>query len=140
MSGRRDWKDGRVKRERGQFLALPRAVLESSAYLGLSTYAVKLLVDFGVQYNGSNNGDLAAVWRFMRARGWRSQETLARAKKELLDSQLIVETRKGGRPNRASLYALTFFRLDYCEGKLDISATGFPYGAWKLNGAVVTFD
>jgi len=131
MTTRRSWKDGRIKRERGQFLALPRAVLESPAYLCLSPYAVKLLVDFGVQYNGGNNGDLAAVWRFMRRRGWRSQETLAKAKRELLDAQLIVETRKGGRPNRVSLYAITFFHIDYCGGKFDITTLGFPYGAWR---------
>jgi len=46
--------------------------------------------------------------------------------------QLIVETRKGWRPNRASLYALTFFALNYCAGKLDFAPAGFPYGAWKL--------
>ena len=69
----------------------------------------------------------------MRPRGWRSEETLAKAKRELLQTQLIVETRKGWRPNRASLYALMFFALDYCDGKLAIIApAGFPYGAWKL--------
>jgi hypothetical protein len=39
--------------------------------------------------------------------------------------------RWGGRPNRASLYALTFFALYYCDGKLDIAPPGFQYGAWK---------
>jgi hypothetical protein len=136
MSARQRWKAASAKRERGQFLALPRAVLESPAYLGLSPYAVKLLVDLGVQYNGTNNGDLCAVWKFMRRRGWRSQETLAKAKRELLEVQLVVETRKGGRPNRASLYALTFFHLDYCGGKLDVTPIGFPYGGWYRNREV----
>lgn len=131
MSTRRRWKEGRDKRERGRFLALPYAVLISRAYLSLSPHAVKLLIDLGVQYNGRNNGDLGIAWRLMRLRGWRSEETLAKAKRELLQTQLIVETRKGGRPNRASLYALTFFALDHCDGKLDIAPPGFPYGAWK---------
>ena len=64
----------------------------------------------------------------MRARGWRSEETLHKAKKELLQAQLIVESRKGGRPNGTTLYALTFFTLDNCGGKLDIRLAGFPYG------------
>ena len=132
MTARRRWKEDRDKRERGRFLALPYAVLTSAAYLGLSPYAIKLLIDLGVQYNGSNNGDLSAAWKLMHPRGWRSEETLAKAKRELLQTQLIVETRKGWRPNRASLYALTFFALDHCDGKLDIAPAGFPYGAWKL--------
>lgn len=132
MTARRRWKEGRDKRERGRFLALPYAVLTSRAYLSLSPHAVKLLIDLGVQYNGRNNGDLGVAWRLMSLRGWRSEETLAKAKRELLHTQLIVETRKGWRPNRASLYALTFFALDYCDGKLDIASAGFPYGAWKL--------
>jgi hypothetical protein len=128
----RRWKAARGKRERGRFLALPYAVLTSAAYLSLSPHGIKLLIDLGVQYNGSNNGDLSAAWKLMRPRGWRSEETLAKAKRELLQTQLIVETRKGWRPNRASPYALTFFALDYCDGKLDIAPAGFPYGAWKL--------
>lgn len=132
MTARQRWKEGRNKRERGRFLALPYAVLTSAAYLSLSPHGIKLLIDLGVQYNGSNNGDLSAAWKLMRPRGWRSEETLAKAKRELLQTQLIVETRKGWRPNRASLYALTFFALDYCDGKLDIALVGFPYGAWRL--------
>ena len=108
MAARDRWKEGRDNRERGRFLALPYAVLTSAAYLSLSPYGIKLLIDLGAQYNGRNNGDLSAAWKLMRPRGWRSEETLAKAKKELLRTQLIVETRKGWRPNRASLYASRF--------------------------------
>ena len=131
MTARQNWKEGRDKRERGRFLALPYAVLTSAAYLSLSPHGIKLLVDLGMQYYGRNNGDLCAAWKLMRARGWHSEETLHKAKKELLQAQLIVETRKGGRPNRTTLYALTFFALDYCGGKLDITPAGFPYGGWR---------
>src|SRR6185295_7302592 len=116
---------------RGRFLALPHAVLTSAAYLSLSPHGIKLLIDLGAQYNGTNNGDLSAAWKLMRPRGWRSEETLAKAKKELLRAQLIAETRKGGRPNRTTLYGLTFFALDHCGDKLDIEPGGFPYGAWR---------
>ena len=94
MAARDRWKEGRDKRERGRFLALPAAVLTSAAYLSLSPHGIKLLIDLGVQYNGSNNGDLSAAWKLMRPRGWRSEETLAKAKRELLQTQLIVETRQ----------------------------------------------
>jgi len=95
MAARDRWKESRDNRERGRFLALPYAVLTSTAYLSLSPHGIKLLIDLGAQYNGSNNGDLSAAWKLMRPRGWRSEETLAKAKKELLRTQLIVETRKG---------------------------------------------
>ena len=131
LSTHRSWKAARDRRARGRFLALPYAVLSSAAYLSLSPHGIKLLIDLGMQYYGLNNGDLCAAWKLMRRRGWRSEETLAKAKKELLQAQLIVETRKGGRPNRTTLYALTFFALDLCEGKLDITPAGFPYGAWQ---------
>lgn len=119
------------KREGGQFVAFPATVLHSSAFKELSAHATKLLMDIACQYQGSNNGDLAAAWKVMKARGWKSEETLNRAKKELLESGLICETRKGRRPNVCSLYALTWFALDP-DPKHDISPRGFPFGAWKL--------
>ena len=68
----------------------------------------------------------------MRLRGWRSEATLMKAKRELIELGLIVETRKGARPNKASLYAVTFYALDDCGGKLDITPKAFPRGAYKL--------
>jgi hypothetical protein len=84
------------------------------------------------QYRGDNNGDLSACWKFMKPRGWRSEATLAKAKRELIDLGLIVETRKGARPNKASLYAVTWCDLDHCGGKLDMSPQSFPRRAYKL--------
>lgn len=130
--GAKGFKGAAKKRDGGRFLALPWDVLESRAYLVLSPYAVKLLIDLAAQYRGNNNGDLGMAWKIMRPRGWRSEETLHKAKRELLKAGLIFETRKGARPNKASLYGLTFFDLDYCKGKLDITAQGFPRGAWRL--------
>lgn len=131
MNRRSRWKESRTKREPGLFVALPHAVLNSAAFLALSPHGVKLLIDLALQYRHDNNGDLCAAWRLMQPRGWRSEETLAKAKKELLEVGLLVETRKGGRPNRASLYALTYYTLDHCNGKLDITPAGFPQGAWR---------
>ena len=125
------YKKGKHGRDGGQFAAIPHNVLNSHAYLSLGAYAVKLLIDMLVQFRGSNNGDLCASFSVMQKRGWRSKETLQNAKKELIEACLIVETRKGMRPNKASLYAVTWHPLDTCGGKLDMSPQAFPRGAYK---------
>lgn len=125
------FKGGAKKRDGDSFVPLPKIVLQSAAFLSLSGHGCKLLLDFCEQYNGDNNGDLQACWKLMRPRGWKSQDTLQKAKRELSESLLIVETRKGARPNKATLYALTFYALDEMPGKLEMTAKGFPRGAWK---------
>ena len=126
------WKDAKEKRDGGAFITLPLSVLNSRAYIECSPYSKMLLFDLLQQYRGNNNGDLSACWKFMKPRGWRSEATLMKAKRELLEMELIVETRKGARPNKASLYAVTFYALDECGGKLEMSPRGFPRGAYKL--------
>jgi len=53
-------------------------------------------------------------------RGWKSKDTLTRAKRELIDNEFLFETTKGYRPNKAGWYALTWFalprRLNYDSG------------------------
>ena len=94
------------------FLALPYSVLNSPLFLTLTPHAVKLLLDVAAQYRGDNNGDLALAWKLMQPRGWRSEATLHKAKRELLDAGFFYETRKGRRPNVCSLFALTWPILD----------------------------
>jgi len=132
---RRDYRDGKRKRERGPFLAVPAVVLNSQSYARLSSHAVKLLLDLGSQYRGDNNGDLSAAWKLMGPRGWRSEETLHNAKQELLRARFIVEMRKGARPNKCSLYALTWHGLDPSP-KYDVAVTTFVFGAWKAEEPV----
>ena len=127
------YKNGKAKREPGPFLAIPAAVSNSSAYARLSPHAVKLLVDIGSQYRGDNNGDLCAAWKIMRPKGWRSEETLAKAKQELLRGGFIAEVRKGYRPNTCSLYALTWHALDPNPKHDAGAAHAFVFGAWKAN-------
>lgn len=126
------WKDGKAKRDGGAFLSLPLSVLNSRAYIEIGAFARMLLLDLFMQYRGDNNGDFSACWKFMQPRGWRSEATLARAKKELLASGLIVETRKGARPNKASLYAVTWCALDHCGGKLEMTPQSFPRGEYRM--------
>jgi hypothetical protein len=118
----------------GAIAVLPHVVLKSPAYLTLSAPAKVLLVDLAMQYNTSNNGALLASWRYMsQHRGWTSAAALHKAKKELIEHGLIVETVKGHRPNKASLYGLTYLALDDIQG-LEISVQEWPRGAyarWK---------
>lgn len=126
------YKNAADKRDGGGHVAIPVAVLNGAAYLGLNAHARMLLWDLAAQYRGNNNGDLCMAWKLMRPRGWKSEETLNKAKRELQEARLIVETRKGARPNKCSLFALTWYALDDCDGKLDMSARSFPRGAYKL--------
>lgn len=126
------YKNAIDKRDGGGHVAIPVAVLNGAAYLGLNAHARMLLWDLAAQYRGNNNGDMCMAWKLMKPRGWKSEDTLSKAKLELLEARLIVETRKGARPNKCSLFALTWYALDDCNGKLDMSARSFPRGAYKL--------
>ncbi|GJM17486.1 MAG: hypothetical protein DHS20C13_28130 [Thermodesulfobacteriota bacterium] len=131
MSGRKNknWLSPE-RRESGGFAALPHCLLESKVYIDLSAHAVKLLNDLLAQFKGFNNGDLCLAWSIMEKRGWKSRDTLNKARKELLDVELILVSRHGDR-KRPHLYALTFFAIDECNGKLDINATQRPLSLWR---------
>jgi len=132
MARIKKYKDGVDKRDGGQFIAIPHAVLNGAAYLSVSSHARMLLFDLAAQYKGDNNGDFCASYSLMQRRGWKSTHTLLNSKKELMEVGLIEETRKGARPNKASLYAVTWLALDDCKGKLDITPSNFHRGAYKL--------
>ncbi len=123
------------RREPGGFAALPHCLLESNVYIGLSAHAVKLLNDLLAQFKGFNNGDLCLAWSVMEQRGWKSRDTLNKTRKELLNVELIQVARYGDR-KRPHLYALTFFAIDECSGKLDINATNKPTSLWRKHEAL----
>ena len=112
------------------FLMLPFHVLEHDRFRNLSPRATKLVIDIGSQYRGANNGDLCAPLSIMRGRGWTSSDQLHKAKRELIGKEVIILTRQGGL-NKANLYALSWFQIDECNGKLDVAATALPPVAWK---------
>lgn len=132
MGRKNKYRDAKAKREPGQFVSLPRIVLLSRGWTMLSHHAVTLMMDLLVQYNGFNNGDLCASWTVMEKRSWKSKDTLHKALQELKDGGWIIVSRQGGR-NRATLYALTFYAIDDCNGKIDINATRSPTGEWRKN-------
>lgn len=97
-----------------------------------------LIMDLAGQYRGNNNGDLCPAWSLMKDRGWKSKDTLSRAKKELIDKHWIIVTREGGISRKgdrkiACLCALTFWGMDECNGKLDphIRVIDKPMDTWK---------
>ena len=118
----------------GSFLRLPHHVLQHDNFRTLSPKATKLLIDIAAQYRGSNNGDLCAPFSLMKKRGWNSNDQLDKAKKELNKQDVIQLTRQGGR-NKCNLYALTWFPIDECKGKLDIASTITAPVNWRNKNA-----
>lgn len=114
------------------FVALPFVVLDSKAFINLSASAVRVLLDISRQYTGMNNGKLVACNAYMKTRGWKSNDTTHRAKKELIDAGFLVETRMGMRPNRAAWYAITWQTLDWTP-EMDIQRTAFERGLYAKN-------
>lgn len=137
-SGKAALKGAKQKREAGGFAAVPFTMLRSAQFAALTPHAVKLIFDLLAQYNLRNNGDLAMSFeKGMRPRGWKSKDTLNKARQELVDAGFIVLTRQGGL-HRCSLYAVTFYAIDDCGGKLEVGATRTPLGTWHKNAAPST--
>jgi hypothetical protein len=113
------------------FAGIPRMVMQSDDYKNLSGNAVKLLLALCFQYRGHSNGNLHAAWSIMHEQfGFKSQDTLNRAKQQLLDAGLIRQTRTpkflnpGG---QCALFALTWHKVDDCPGRrLEIQSTTKP--------------
>ena len=105
------------------FLHLHRSLLDCKDFISFKGNSIKLLIDLGSQYNGYNNGDLCASLSVMRKRGWNSNQQLAKALKELLERNLIVQTKQGGLNLGPNLYAITWQPIDECNGKLDANPT-----------------
>lgn len=115
----------------GGFIALPWQVVDSLAYQGLSPHAKALLIDIARQYMGSNNGSLRCGKAYMQPKGWNSMDMLTKAKRELLEAELLFETVKGARPNKASWYAVTWQTLDKLDGLDAGASTAFKRGAYR---------
>jgi hypothetical protein len=109
------------------YLALPKALMEHPDFRELSTRATKVLMRLCSQYNGKNNGDLAATVKMMESWGGMAKGTLAAALTELRERNLIIKSRthyKGRDGARPTLYAITWVPIDPCTGKgLDIDDT-----------------
>ena len=129
---------GRDKRTKGQdsnrmsggFVALPWTVLDSPAYADLSYPARALLIEIARQCVHDNNGRLLASRAYLLKRGWKSQDVITRALRELLAAKLIHQTVQGHRPNKASWFAVTWRSLDRIHGFDAGAAETFARGAF----------
>ena len=111
---------------RGGFFHLFRSLLDCDDFIALKGNNIKLLIDIASQYNGYNNGDLCATLSVMKKRGWNSNQQLSKALKELLERNLIIQTKQGGLNMGPNLYAVTWQPIDECKGKLDMEPTKTP--------------
>lgn len=121
------------RKEGGSFIALAHAWIKSPQWAALSPFELKLLIDLGSQYNGRNNGDLCAALSVMKGYGWRSSATLNKAIRGLIAKGWLDLSRQGGR-HLASLYALTIWGIDECDGKHHLRANPTPTHRWKTDG------
>lgn len=108
-------------------VAIPRALMAQSDYRELSGSARKVLDLLTYQYNGRNNGNLAATHTMMAEWGGMAKGTLAAALRELLERELILKSRDHDRSRdgaKPALYALAWQPIDECPGKdLELSPT-----------------
>lgn len=91
------------RREPGGFAALPHCLLASQVYIGLSAHAVKLLIDLLAQFKGFNNGDLCLAWTIIEKRGWKSRDTLNKARHTTSTTKIISARRRRARRSRVDV-------------------------------------
>jgi len=97
----------------------------------LSSNAFRVLDNLLCQYNGKNNGDLAASPKIMKFYGWSSTGTVHDCIQELISAGFIQKTRQGARTNKCSLFAVTWLPINECNNKLDVKETTTPSNFWK---------
>lgn len=108
------------------FVAMPKDILQSAEWHELAPSAMRLALDLMAQYSGKNNGRLCPSFEAMQRCGWRSETTLIKAKRALLECSFVVHARKGHRPHTSDWLAFTWWKLDWHES-MDIGPRGFPY-------------
>ncbi|MFV0284449.1 MAG: hypothetical protein ACK5JE_11755 [Castellaniella sp.] len=108
------------------FAAVPLDILRSPEYIGLGDAAKALMLDLCEQYTGGNNGRLTPSWTAMQRRGWKSKETLSKAKNALLETSFCIQTRKGKPPQTAGWVGFTWWKINY-DRTMDIDPKAWPY-------------
>lgn len=128
MAAAREKSKGR--RSTGRFAGIPHHVMKHPDYIASSNGARSLLLEFSLQFNGHNNGDLSAAFSVLKKRGFKSKTTLAKALRELEHRDLIRCSRPWRFLNPGSqcaLFALTWLAVDECPGKgLELKPTRAP--------------
>ncbi len=127
---------GKKKREMperisGGYSAIPWSVMDSNAFKGATDKAKSLLFALMRQHNGRNNGRMQLNKNWLRRQGWTCPENILKARDELIDRGLVVETRKGGLNMGLNLYALTWHTISDFKD-LDISKQSYRQGAYHF--------
>jgi hypothetical protein len=115
----------------GQYGAIPTALLDSKAFMGASYPAKALLFELIRQHNGKNNGRFQLAFSWLAKRGWKSRDVIQRAKAELIESGLLIQTKQGGLNVGATWYAVTWLPISNFVG-LDIQSKDYRPGAWAF--------
>ena len=131
-TGRTKLRRGDAGRDAGGFVALPWSVMDSPAYSGLSHPAKALLLEFARQFVRDNNGRLLCSMTYLGPRGWKSNDVITRAVRELVAAGFVHQTAQGHRPSKASWYAVTWRALDRHPGYDVGTMESFQRGAYRL--------
>jgi hypothetical protein len=115
----------------GGFAAFPHSVFDSLSFAGASDKAKALLLALARQLNGANNGHLQLTTKWLKSKGYTCPSINIKARKELIERGLIVQTKFGGLNMGADLFGVTWLPITNLVG-LDITMNGFNQGAYKL--------
>lgn len=124
-------KQARLESISGGYAAIPWAVLDSVSFKGASEKAKALLFALMRQHTGNNNGHLHLAKKWLYNHGWTCHENNSKARNELIDRGLVVQTKWGGLNIGSDLFALTWYDITNYVG-LDISVKGYSRGAYLL--------
>lgn len=124
-------KQARPETISGGYGAIPRNVMDSLSFKGASDKAKALLFALMRQHNGSNNGHLHLAKKWLYNQGWTCDENNRKARKELIERGLIVQTKWGGLNMGPDLFALTWYSITNYVG-LEITAVNFVRGSYSL--------
>lgn len=115
----------------GGYAGIPHTVLDSPAFQGTSPRSKALLFEVMRQHNGKNNGHLHLAMSWLKKRGWLSADQVSDSTAELIERQLIVQTKQGGLNIGPNRYALSWQHITNYVG-LDIYPKEYYPGQWTL--------
>jgi hypothetical protein len=115
----------------GGYATIPWVVIDSASFKGASNKAKALLFALMRQHNGGNNGHLHLAKQWLYNQGWTCPENNSKARNELIDRGLVVQTKWGGLNMGPDLFALTWHDISNYVG-LDITSKGYAKGAYHL--------
>ena len=104
------------ERYSGGYSLIPHDVLDSPAYTSCSPRAKALLIDVARQHNGRNNGHMQLTQTWLARRGWKSVDQINKGWRELVQHNLIYQTKQGGLNNGPNFFALTWYPVSNKHG------------------------